>query len=119
MSGQGIAEMSQYQLMPKLREEEYKALEADISKRGVLVAVEKDDAGCILDGHNRAEIAERLGKDYPTLVRSFASEQEKREHVYKVNLARRHLDPLRWGRAFAGLAKERGVQVGAGRPRED
>src|SRR5262249_42384430 len=114
MSGQGIAEMSQYQLMPKLREEEYKALEADISKRGVLVAVEKDDAGCILDGHNRAEIAERLGKDYPVIVRTFASEQEKREHVLKINLARRHLDPLRWGQIFKMLLEERGVQTGQG-----
>jgi site-specific DNA-methyltransferase (adenine-specific) len=77
------------------------------------VAVEKDDGGNILDGHHRAEIAERLGVDYPVVVRTFATEAEKREHVLKLNLARRHLDPVRWGRAFALLMAERGVDTTA------
>jgi hypothetical protein len=46
------------------------------------------------------------------VVRTFSSEAEKREHVIKLNLARRHLDPLRWGRAFQLLLEERGVENG-------
>jgi 16S rRNA G966 N2-methylase RsmD len=103
-----------YQLLDPLSAEERAALKADIAKRGVLVAVEKDEDGNTLDGHNRVEIAEELGIDYPTVVRPFKTEQEKREHVIKLNLARRHLDPVRWGRAFKQLLQERGVQTGQG-----
>jgi len=70
-----------YQLLGKLRPEEYVALEADIRERGVQVPVEVDEEGNVLDGHHRVEIAKRLGKPYETLVRRFATEREKREHV--------------------------------------
>src|SRR5437868_1120401 len=80
-----------YQLFGPLRPEEYAALEADIAKRGVLVPVEQAEDGAILDGHNRVAIAERLRLSYPTVTRYFRTEGEKREHVLKLNLARRHL----------------------------
>lgn len=98
-----------YQMLPPLRSEERTALEADIRARGVLVAVEKDENGDILDGHNRAEIADGLGIGYPVIVREFGSEQEKVEHVLKVNLARRHLDAVGWGRTFLKLLEAKGV----------
>ena len=48
---------------------------------------------------------------------------DKREHVIKLNLARRHLDPHRWGQAFEMLAKERGLdsrlKSKGGRPAEN
>lgn len=50
-----------YQLFARLRDEEYAALKADITKRGVLIPVELDQDGEILDGHHRAEIAGKLG----------------------------------------------------------
>jgi len=103
-----------YQLLAPLRPEELAALEADIQKRGVLLPVEVDEDGQILDGHHRAAIAARLRLPCPTLVRRFASEQEKREHAIKMNLARRHLDPVRWGQAFALLLQERGIATGQG-----
>jgi hypothetical protein len=102
-------------VLTPLRPEELAALEADIAKRGVLLPVETDEDGHILDGHDRAAIAARLGLPCPTLVRRFASEQEKREHAIKMNLARRHLDPLRWGRAFRLLLQERGIPTGRGK----
>ena len=92
---------NKYQLFNPLTAEEYAALEADIAKRGVLVAVEHDQQGNILDGHHRVEIAKKLGKKYKIVIRKFKTEQEKKEHVIKLNLARRHLDPLRWGQVFA------------------
>jgi N6-adenosine-specific RNA methylase IME4 len=103
-----------YQLLDPLRPEEYAALEADICKRGVLIPVEKDENGDLLDGHNRQEIAERHGIPCPEVIRRFGSEQEKREHVIKINLARRHFDAIRWGRAFALLLEERGIHTARG-----
>lgn len=102
----------QYQLFDALRPEEYKALEQDIIKRGVLVPVEVDEDGNILDGHNRVEIADKYGLEYDTIIRHFETEKEKREHIIKLNLARRHLDPWKWGEAFKKLLADRGVRSG-------
>lgn len=107
-----------YQLITKLRPEHYQALKADIEKRGVLVPVEVDEDGAILDGHNRVEIAEKLGKPYKKIVRRFKTEEEKREHVYKLNLCRRHLEPHEWGIAFRRWAEERGARTGEGGDRK-
>ncbi len=105
---------NQYQLFDALRPEEYQALEADIKKRGVLVPVEVDEKGNILDGHNRVEIANRHGLKYKTITRCFKTEEEKREHIIKLNLCRRHLDPWQWGQAFKKLLEVKGVKTGQG-----
>jgi site-specific DNA-methyltransferase (adenine-specific) len=112
---QSVSAPPKYQLLAPLRPEELAALEADVARRGILLPVETDEDGHILDGHHRAAIARRLGLPCPTLVRRFASEQEKREHAIKMNLARRHLDPLRWGQAFRLLLEERGIPTGRGK----
>lgn len=84
--------MTQYQLFPDLSESEYAELKADIAERGVMVPVEYDDKGNILDGHHRKRACDELGiKDFPRIVRFGLSEAEKRQHVRKLNLARRHL----------------------------
>ena len=103
-----------YQLLPRLKAEELSALRADIELRGVQVAVELDDDGNILDGHHRVAIADELGIEYPTIERHFDNEQEKREHVIKLNLARRHLAPHEWGKVFAQLLDVRGIERGQG-----
>jgi site-specific DNA-methyltransferase (adenine-specific) len=105
---------SRYQLLHPLRREEYESLKADIAQRGVLVPVEVDETETILDGHHRAAIADALGVSYPRIVRRFASEEAKREHVAKLNLARRHLDPIRWAEAFEVLLEARGIRRGQG-----
>lgn len=97
-----------------MSDEEYSALKADIAARGVLVPIELDEAGIILDGHHRSQIAAELGIDAPTVTRRFESESQKREHVIKLNLARRHLDPIRWAKVFAMLLAERGIATGQG-----
>ena len=97
-------------IVPPLRTEEREALRADIEKRGVLVPIEVDDTGYILDGHNRLEIAEALGKPYKTIIRHFADKKERVEHIIKLNLCRRQLDPMRWGQLFRKLLKVRGVE---------
>ncbi len=84
--------MAQYQLLPDLTEEEFSALKADIAERGVMVPVELDEAGNVLDGHHRLLACEELGvTDYPTIIRPGLTEDEKREHVLALNLDRRHL----------------------------
>lgn len=103
-----------YQLLPSLSADEYAALSADIKARGVMVPVELDEAGAILDGHHRSAIAAELGIDCPTVVRTGLSESAKREHVLKLNLLRRQLGPIAWAEAFRKLATERGVRLGQG-----
>jgi ParB-like chromosome segregation protein Spo0J len=82
-----------FQVMPSLSPEEYAQLKADIARRGVLVPVEYDEAGEVLDGHHRVQICLELNiKDWPQLIRMGLTDPEKREHARKLNLARRHLD---------------------------
>lgn len=86
-----------YQLFPPLTGDEYQALKADIAQHGILVPIEKDESGNILDGHHRIRAWEELRaegtrlKDYPTLTRHNLNENEKLNHVRSLNLLRRHL----------------------------
>jgi len=83
--------------MPALDPESRAALKADIAERGVLVAVEIDEADAILDGHHRVELWTELRAEgvkigpYPFIVRDGWTEQQKRTHVRQLNLSRRHL----------------------------
>jgi transposase-like protein len=80
-----------YQVMPALSAEEYAALKADIEEHGVLVPVEYDDEGNILDGFHRVQICQDLGLDWPKVVRQDLTDAQKLEHAWTLNLARRHL----------------------------
>lgn len=81
-----------FQLFELLPADEFSALKADIAKRGVLVPIEYDSDGNILDGHHRDRACRELGiKDYPTVTRLFANDDEKEEHVVTLNVRRRHL----------------------------
>jgi ParB-like chromosome segregation protein Spo0J len=86
-----------YQLMPPLDADAYGALKADIAARGVLVPVEVDEHGQIIDGHHRVRAWEELRAegvrvpDYPRAVRAGLDEAEKRQLARALNLARRHL----------------------------
>ena len=81
-----------YQVMPPLTADEYAELKSDIEQRGVMVPVEYDEDGNILDGHHRVQICEELGiADFPKIVRTGFTESEKRTHARKLNMARRHL----------------------------
>lgn len=84
--------MGIYQLLPALSAEEYAALEASIIAHGVLVPVEYDEAGNIIDGHHRVQVCESLGLvDWPRFVRKGLSEVEKRKLARELNVSRRHL----------------------------
>ncbi|MDP2618588.1 MAG: ParB N-terminal domain-containing protein [Hyphomicrobiales bacterium] len=82
-----------YQFLPDLAGDDYDALKADIAERGVMVPIEYDDDGNVLDGHHRIKACAELGiSEWPRIVRTFASEADKRTHARQLNLARRHLN---------------------------
>lgn len=81
-------------LLPELSPEEYEALKADIAARGIQVPIEVDEQGNLLDGYHRLRAARELGlpeEAIPYVVREGMTEEEKVEHVLRVNLLRRHL----------------------------
>lgn len=81
-----------YQLLDPLPPEDFAALEADILERGVLVAIEFDEHGNTLDGHHRLAICKKHGiTDYPKIIREGWTEEQKRTHSRRMNLARRQL----------------------------
>lgn len=82
-----------YQVMPPLSDADFAALKSDIEARGVMVPIDYDEAGEILDGHYRVQACHELGiTDWPKLIREGLTEDEKRTHARMLNLARRHLD---------------------------
>ena len=84
--------MTNYQVMPELTPEEYEELKADIAERGVMIPIEYDELGNVLDGYHRLKICEELGiKDFPRVIRAGMTEAEKLTHARKLNIARRHL----------------------------
>ena len=86
--------MNSDQVLPPLREDEYSALKHSIHKNGVLVPIECDEQGNVLDGHHRLKACQELGiKDWPRVVRKGMTEEESLEHVLTLNLDRRHLTP--------------------------
>lgn len=110
--------VEQYQLFGPLRDEEFQALKADIAKRGVMVPVERDEFGNLLDGHHRARACRELGlPEPPSIIRVGLDEGGKVEHVLKLNLLRRHLGPVSWADGFRRLAEVRGVELGKRGPK--
>jgi ParB-like nuclease domain len=97
-----------YQVLPPLSPEEYTGLKADIAARGVLVPVEYDEDDHILDGVHRVQICQELGiTKWPRVVRTGLSEEEKRTHAWRLNLARRHLSRSQ-KRVIAGTLRQEG-----------
>lgn len=86
-------EQSDYQVMPPLTADEYAELKEDIRRRGVMVPIEFDEDGNVLDGHHRLQICAELGiTEYPKVIRAGLTEEQKRTHARKLNMARRQLN---------------------------
>jgi len=100
-----------YQLLPALSAEQFMALKADIAERGVLVAIEVDERGQVLDGHHRLRAWRELRAEgarlpqYPRVVRRLPNEDAKIAHALRLNLSRRHLDARERAELVAGLRR--------------
>jgi hypothetical protein len=106
MSAESI-DPPRYQLMPALRPDENSELRDDIKARGVMVPVEYDEAGNILDGHHRVAICKELGiAVFPFITRTGMSEADKLTHVRRLNLVRRHLDREQRRALIAGQLRD-------------
>jgi len=86
-----MSEASTYQLLPDLPADDYQRLKDDIAARGLMVPIEVDEHGQILDGHHRKKACDELGVPIRTVVRSGLLEHEKRLHAVALNMNRRHL----------------------------
>lgn len=114
-----------YQVMPDLTPVEYEILKSDIAANGVLVPVEVDEHGELLDGHHRVRAWQELRAeglniaDYPRLIRGGWTEEQKRNHARRLNVVRRHLskeqrdqlmiDMRRDGMSYRAIAEAVGV----------
>lgn len=117
-----------YQVMPELTPIEYAALKASIAERGVLVPVEVDENGDLLDGHHRVRAWQELRAEgvkvpkYATLIRKGMTEEQKRNHARELNVQRRQLtkeqrkkviqDMRADGMSYPRIAAAVGVSVG-------
>jgi hypothetical protein len=77
---------------------EYEALKADIARRGVLVPIEYDEDGTVVDGNNRLKIvneleAEGIVVNVSASVRKYASGEERQLTSIVLNTYRRQLAP--------------------------
>lgn len=97
-----------YQVMEPMTPDEFEALKADIALHGVLVPVEIDELGNILDGHHRVRACEELGlTDYPMLVRSgIGDDAAKRTHARSLNFIRRQVTPSQRRRGIADQLRD-------------
>jgi hypothetical protein len=105
-----------YQFFQPLSPQEREALKRDIEARGIQVPIEFDNAGMILDGHHRWEIAQELGvpeAQIPMVVRDeLETEADKIAHVLKVNLLRRKsVSPLTQAKCILALKEARGIDT--------
>jgi ParB-like chromosome segregation protein Spo0J len=94
-----VNDMGLYQFMPEMTDEEYQQLKQDIREKGVIVPLEFDEDGHIIDGHHRFKAFSELieeGADIPMfdkITRKFANEMAKIDYVVALNVKRRHLTP--------------------------
>jgi len=113
-----------YQIFSEMDADQYAKLKDSIRTHGILIPLEYDDAGNLLDGHHRLRAYNELKEEgceitYPSrLVRSGLGEDEKLEHVDIINRLRRHLTPAqreqKWvemrqqGMSYRKIAEEDG-----------
>lgn len=77
------------QFMPEQTPETIAALREDIREHGVQTPVVVDQHGRILDGNNRAAIADELDLEYPTETVHVKDDDEAEDRAIALNLKRR------------------------------
>lgn len=80
-------------LLPDPSPWEYEALRSSIRRYGLILPVVRDESGEVIDGHQRERACRELGiTNYPVLTLAGLTQEEKRDHAFILNLARRRLN---------------------------
>lgn len=80
--------------VPRLSDQEFEALCADVAEKEVIVDIIVDEHYIIIDGEHRLRAALKVGlKQVPIQVRPGLTEREKWKLAQDLNLHRRHLTP--------------------------
>jgi hypothetical protein len=101
-----------FQIYPPYSREDMEALKLDILKKGLLVDIEVDQLGTIIDGNHRAQAIRELRAeghkmpDYPRKVRVFKDDDERVAHMVALNERRRHLVADQRPHVVAALRKQ-------------
>ncbi len=108
-----------YQLFDALPDDEYEALKASISAKGLLTPIARDQHGGVLDGHHREKACRELGIEPRYEVLHCADDTERKVRALVMNLLRRHLtreqkasavkDLRDLGYTFERIAEETGI----------
>lgn len=99
-----------YQLLPRLSDDEYASLKADVAENGIRVPIDVDEIGVVLDGHHRSWIAADLGIECPRRVVVGLSDEQKRAHAIATNIYRRQLSRDA-RRELIGRLREQGMST--------
>jgi ParB-like nuclease domain len=70
-----IRDTLKYQLMPDMSPPEFEALKADIAQRGVVLPIDVDESGEIIDGHHALSGVGRASQE-----RATADHRARRPH---------------------------------------
>ena len=98
---------TKYQFFDDLSDGEYQSLKSSIETHGVLVPVEYDDAGNVLDGHHRLKACAELGITiWERLIRKGLSEADKKNHVRTLNIVRRQLTNEQRKKCWADMRQD-------------
>jgi hypothetical protein len=99
-----------------MSKEERDSLSADIKYRGVMVPIQVNQFGEILDGVHRYEEAKAAGlKEVPTQVFYFMSDEDQELHIYKANIMRKKISTQHKYLTIARISKI--YEKGRGGPR--
>lgn len=96
--------MGTYQPFYDLPAAQFQALVNDVAARGVLLPIIVDEAGRVIDGHQRRRAAAEVGVECPKVVVAGLTEDEKQTLALTLNLFRRHLSGTERSRALQQLA---------------
>lgn len=99
-----FADLKSNQLLPPLTEVEYADLRDDIAEHGVIVPVQINHDGTVIDGHHRIAIAEDLGVYCPHEILNL-TETEAQSMAIKLNIHRRQLNQAQKRELLATLIK--------------
>ena len=81
-----------FDLVPRPTKEQRQALKESIQKEGLHTPIIIDSKGMIIDGYTRWEICQELGFEPEYIIKTFDSDQAKRNFAITTNLKRRQLN---------------------------